>query len=560
MGTLKQWNFGWTGLFPGFLIVMLTIASLITPLRSDGVWTEWRGDPLHLAEVTGELPPVGELIWSYQTGDQVLSSSVFYDGGMLIGSDDGNIYCMELDTGEVLWKFKTSGSVQATPMIRDGKAYFGSFDENLYCISLPEAGSGGSASLVWNVTLHGQVLSSCHWYVDSVITADNSGRLYRVDASGNILWETDLSDLDIWASPLILEEEGRALIGDIGSRLWLVDLEEGDVVWEKTFEGSTELYSSGTYQNGVYYTPGGLDEKFYAVRVSDGEVLWSFDCGHAAYSTPVIRDDRIYFGSFEIMWCIPLEDPDGNGNISAEEVIWSSPTNDYQGGSSPLVVGGRVYIGSDDWNLYCFDSDTGEEIWTFETKGYIYSSPALYGERIYFGSSDRNIYCLGERPPGLVIEAVPDLREMTSDNTTRITITVSDDEGSPVGEADVTFTSSAGFIAFDEEGNTRLDHITDSEGRLIVYYIPVQVSSRSTIDINIRAEKTGLSSSTQLLQVIVEPGEGGGQSTNEVGEDVEKRVPYIAAIIILVMVNVILFLVVMVWFIRNRYEDREVGN
>jgi len=553
----KKGHYGMSGPFCGLFISLLLMVLSMAPSLSSGSWSEWRGDPLHLAEETGKIPEVGELIWSYQTGDQVLSSPVFSENGLLIGSDDGNMYCLDPDTGSLLWKFKTGSSIQATALIRDGKAYFGSFDRNLYCISLPETGSGGSASLVWNVTLKGQVLSSCHWYDGSVIVADNSGTLYRVNDEGEVLWENDLSEMDFWASPLIIEEEGRAFIGDIARHLWFIDLDDGSIVWNKTFGWGTEFYSSGTYRDGIYYTPGGMDELFYAIRASDGKVLWTFDCDNGAYSTPVIREDRIYFGSYGFLWCLPLEDPNEDGNISQDELIWSSDIHDYQGGSSPLIAGGKVFIGSDDWHIYCFDADSGDEIWGFEAKGYVYSSPSLYEEKIYFGSSDRSVYCIGKRPPGLSIEAVPEMKELTSDNITKISIIVTDDQGAPVSGSSVSFTTSAGFIAFDRDGNTRVDHITDDAGSLEVYYFPVQVSSRSTIDIDITVEKAGLRSSDLLLQVIVEPGEGGISSTDDVGKDVQKRVPYIAAIIALAVVNLILLLVVLVWFLRNRNENRE---
>ncbi|MBN1539594.1 MAG: PQQ-binding-like beta-propeller repeat protein [Candidatus Thermoplasmatota archaeon] len=543
-------------LLPCLLFIVITMSS--APSR--GSWTEWRGDPLHSAFEDGPPPEEGELIWSYLTGDQVLSSPVFHDEGLLIGSDDGNLYCLDPELGELLWKYKTGSSIQATPLVMNGRAYFGSFDRNLYCISLPQSGTGGAGLLEWNVSLHGQVLSSCHWYEGSVVTADNMGYLYRIDEEGEMIWEKHLSDLDFWASPLIIDDAGMAIIGNIGKELWLIDLSGGDILWKKTFLSGAEFYSSGTYLDGIFYISGGIDEMFYAIRVSDGEIVWSFDIGHPSYSTPVISGGRIYFGSYEMMWCIPLEDPSGDSNISQDEVIWSSSIHDYQGGSSPLVTVDRAYIGSDDWHLYCFDSATGEEIWAFETKGYVYSSPSLHEEKVYFGSSDRNIYCIGKRPPGLVIDAEPGMREITSDNITEIFLTITDDLGQPAGDVEVTFRPSAGFIAFDTEGNTRLSHHTDTSGDLIVYYFPVQVSSRSTMDIIVNAQKEGLRPASFQLQIIVEPGQSGTSPGSDVGKDVMKRAPYMVAVGSMLVLNIVLLLLVIIWSLRNRNEEREVGS
>jgi hypothetical protein len=50
------------------------------------------------------------------------------------------------------------------------------------------------------------------------------------------------------------------------------------------------------------------------------------------------------------------------------------------------VVGGRVYVGSLDTNLYCFDANTGNIVWTYKTTGYICSSPAVADGAVYFTS------------------------------------------------------------------------------------------------------------------------------------------------------------------------------
>jgi len=62
--------------------------------------------------------------------------------------------------------------------------------------------------------------------------------------------------------------------------------------------------------------------------------------------------------------------------------------------SSPAVVGNRVYVGSWDDNLYCFDVFTGRVVWKYATGGWIESSPAVADGRVYVGSWDNRLYCL----------------------------------------------------------------------------------------------------------------------------------------------------------------------
>lgn len=80
-----------------------------------------------------------------------------------------------------------------------------------------------------------------------------------------------------------------------------------------------------------------------------------------------------------------------SGPRSAVEPIWTFET----GGavrSSPTVVDGTVYVGSDDGSLYAIDAVSGEGTWMFETGGPVESSPAVFGYMVFVGSHDHYIY------------------------------------------------------------------------------------------------------------------------------------------------------------------------
>jgi len=62
--------------------------------------------------------------------------------------------------------------------------------------------------------------------------------------------------------------------------------------------------------------------------------------------------------------------------------------------SSPTVVDGVVYFGSQDWTLYAVDADTGTKLWEFRANSFVDSSPAVVDGIIYFGSNDGNFYAL----------------------------------------------------------------------------------------------------------------------------------------------------------------------
>ncbi len=70
--------------------------------------------------------------------------------------------------------------------------------------------------------------------------------------------------------------------------------------------------------------------------------------------------------------------------------------------SSPVVVGGTVFVGSNDHSLYAFDRTTGHQLWRFGTGGSVRSTPAAGGGVVYVGSEDGNVYAVNANSGKLV--------------------------------------------------------------------------------------------------------------------------------------------------------------
>jgi hypothetical protein len=75
------------------------------------------------------------------------------------------------------------------------------------------------------------------------------------------------------------------------------------------------------------------------------------------------------------------------------ELLWRFKTG-AEVSSSPAVIDGVVYIGSNDGNVYALDAATGKERWRFQTGGWVLSSPAVVGGVVYIGSYDSYVYAL----------------------------------------------------------------------------------------------------------------------------------------------------------------------
>ena len=84
---------------------------------------------------------------------------------------------------------------------------------------------------------------------------------------------------------------------------------------------------------------------------------------------------------------------DAAGVPKFSKVKWSFHT----GGmviASPTVVGGVVYIGSDDGNFYAIDASSGAQKWKFPVKSRVPSTAAVSGGAVYFTAYNGNLYAL----------------------------------------------------------------------------------------------------------------------------------------------------------------------
>ncbi len=75
------------------------------------------------------------------------------------------------------------------------------------------------------------------------------------------------------------------------------------------------------------------------------------------------------------------------------ELRWSFKTEGPVKSSAALVQD-RVYVGSDDGNVYALGLGDGRKAWAFKTGGEVESSPLALEGRVYVGSSDNFLYAL----------------------------------------------------------------------------------------------------------------------------------------------------------------------
>src|SRR5438067_2278811 len=106
-------------------------------------WPMFRGGPALLGIAPVTLPKDLALQWKFKTQGPVKSSAAIAGGRVFIGSDDGHLYALDLNSGVKRWNYKTGGAVESSPLFLNETVFFGSTDDSLYAL---EAASG---KLLW---------------------------------------------------------------------------------------------------------------------------------------------------------------------------------------------------------------------------------------------------------------------------------------------------------------------------------------------------------------------------------------------------------------------------
>jgi len=103
------------------------------------------------------------------------------------------------------------------------------------------------------------------------------------------------------------------------------------------------------------------------------------------FSSPTVMDGTVYVGSDdETLYAV---------DAATGDQEWAEPLDPIQ--SSPTVVDGTVYVGSNDGTLHAVDAATGDQEWAFtEPSDVVNSSPTMVDGTVYVGSHDETLYAV----------------------------------------------------------------------------------------------------------------------------------------------------------------------
>jgi outer membrane protein assembly factor BamB len=288
------------------------------------------------------------------------SGPVVSDNVLYVGTIKGKVIALDISGGEpgVNWekeigKTKAGGfgcssgistpmSTYGTPAIGDGVVYVGGYDGYVYSFTT-ESGAENKFKT------GGAIVGSPVVDGDTVFIGSSDGKLYAL-STNNIKKEK----------------------------------------WEKPFKTGGKIWSTPVIDNGVVYI-GSADHRLYAIDAESGQEIWHFEAGAAILSTPLILNNMVYIGACDNkFYAIKVEQ---TGREATAEWVFKEAGNWFW--TQALAYNGEIWVGNLDHKVYAIKANDPEDFQeVLETEGMVRTPPVLVNGRIIVGSEDGNIYTI----------------------------------------------------------------------------------------------------------------------------------------------------------------------
>jgi len=477
-------------------------------------WSMFRSDPMQTAD--GRGPTNLSLKWKFPTGGQIISSAALFNGVCYFGSFDRNIYAIDATTGVKIWNFTTGFSVGSSVAVFNGKVYTGADDGDVHCLDaitgseLWKTSAGGVTNLILGWGVMPPVRSSPIVIGGKVYVGALDGNLYCFNAnSGSTLWAVQTGG-PICATPTVVDDMiyvPSCTQGTDGA-FYKIDANSGSILWNLTIPylldatpgNGAFLYASATVGEGKVFLRNGFRYN-YALNITTGEVLWTYETGYNKASpeekggviqmdAPLYAYGRVYINDYYGVACI---------NATDGKAIWSTwlSREDSTPGLSYSL--NRVYAVTALGTVYVLDSNTGEKLSNYNTVNQMFSMPVPYNGSLYVGSCDWNLYCFDEYvAPSIASNDF--VLSLSTTSITKGTLFYITGGISNVGRVPAT-------VTLDKPDSTYVDVplMTDDNGNFMVIYTP-EIAGDWTATAWWNGDATHTASASETLSfTVVEP-------------------------------------------------------
>jgi outer membrane protein assembly factor BamB len=275
------------------------------------------------------------------------------------------VLCLDRRTGKVVWErvarearpheatHQDNGTWASSSAITDGRHVFAWFEsQGMFAYDM-------DGKLLWQKDLGDKQMrqqfgegSTPALYANRlVIVWDHQGQSFVValDAlTGDEVWRAARDEIDTWATPLVVEHEGRAQVVTNGmNRLRSYDLETGRIVWESAGTTMNAIPSPVADGGLVIVASGFRGNNVKAIRLDAARgnltgapaIAWSMDRDTPYVPSPLLYDGVLYLLKSNSGILSALDAKSGTPHYQSQRLDGLAEVF-----SSPVGASGRVYL------------------------------------------------------------------------------------------------------------------------------------------------------------------------------------------------------------------------
>ncbi len=332
---------------------------------------------------------------TYVPGGGKTGIGTTYGGGLVFPGSFMNLQvALNATTGAVVWETLTKGPMIFDGAYSDGVFFRGGTDDNAVY-----AFNATSGNIIW--TFNPQIESDGYFVTGPAIgygmiyEMNKDGNLYALDqATGTLVWKYKGPDSSLLWPGMPTVADGKVYVttgevamygGQVGvSEFACLNAYTGQIIWTLPTEALAPRESDIVAYGNLYMIPGNVTTSVDAIsgnEYSRFDEIWCIGSNATQVSNwPMWRADAVHSSTAQV----------GPSSLS---LAWKFSTNGSVI-SSPSVVDGIVYVGSEDKNIYAVGAWSGSLIWKFPTQDVVVSSPAVVNGKVYTGCEDGWVYSL----------------------------------------------------------------------------------------------------------------------------------------------------------------------
>lgn len=371
--------------------------------ESDGdqpIWSSFQGDSRNSGVTDNAGPRESAFIdWTAELNGPLWGSPVVYDDMLSVVDSGGTVYGFDTGSGTQEWSYEMVDGFPV-PLALLGETVIVAKREAPSKLVGVDVKSG---EIRWQRSIEEGSPNGSTVANGSIFNTTTSGLLAAYTSEGEQRWQVDIGHR-IRTVPAV--DDGTVVVGSVGG-VHAVDAETGKRSWDYPIETSPTfiLGSSPTIADGTVFHCGGQGDRSRIVGIDLGEGTEQFEYQTeiALDASPAVTESHLVVGDLNHLFALDWRE--GTELWRREYDLTGTDGESGLAGrarqSSPVISGDTVYVGAqnrqeNEGGVYGLSLDTGQTKWVSEFENRVHTSPVVVGGRLFIGDHGGTLYALSE--------------------------------------------------------------------------------------------------------------------------------------------------------------------